>query len=141
MQGIRRAKQVTEISQPPHAVGCVILSVGRQHHRGSAGMGGLFPPAASTTASSASQVSSARSLSPAGIRGSAAPVAFAFGATHAASRSPTAVTLGLSRRVRYLATASPGALRRSAMMTARSSIVSGMAPIPASTTKANVGQS
>ena len=46
---------------------------------------------------------------------------------------------GRSRRCRYGATVSPGARRRIRMTTARSSMVSGMAPMPASAAMAKVG--
>ena len=72
---------------------------------------GQSPPAASAMAISASHTSSARSLSPAGMSGSASPIASAWPDPRGELVAYGA-TLGLSRRIRYLATGSAGALRR-----------------------------
>ena len=72
------------------------------------------------------------------MTGSASPAWLATVRTHAPSWSRTFSTIGLSRRMRNLATGSALVLRRMTMMTARSSIVSGRSPIPASTAMAKV---
>ena len=81
-------------------------------------------------------MSAARSST--GISGVAVPRWSRCALTHWFSRLRRLSRAGPSRRVRYGATDSPGARRRIRMTMARSSMVSGIAPIPARAAMANV---
>ena len=98
---------------------------------------GQVPPARSATAIRGSQVSAARSSS--GMDGSAFSSSARCLPSHRSSWAATEVRAGRSRRCRNGATVSPGARRRILITTARSSMVSGIAPIPASAAMAKVG--
>ncbi len=88
---------------------------------------------------SGSQVSAARSST--GMGGSISMARAYSGWSQAWRRSRIAFRAGVSRPVRKEATFSPAARRRMRMTTARSWIVSGRSPIPASAAMAKVGNS
>lgn len=132
----RAAEHLPQVAQQADQLraGGIVSSVsGQLHSRRAAARCGQSPPVASATARSGSQTSSARSLRPAGIGGPAAPIRPASGATHCSSTRDISRTCEVSRRVRNLLIWSSGDLRCMVMTTARSSIVSGSEPTPAST--------